>query len=808
MEARDQRKNHSPGSEGQSVHVCNKCGWQYPNPHPSAKHRRAHKKICGSIKGYELFDSENADPVPGFDDENSPKLVEAKIGGIGAISNRSELDEFEDAVCEFSGSPSGREDQFTMDVEKIDKSPDFINNEYEAGSDEIRQSKSSPTVSEMRKSGVSDSGESPPSAEVLEIRDPVLSSDETALSDQRDHKSSAEESNTKICRSQVDQVIGENGNGSEFSEGNLRDGSPSESDLASLVGKGGDDASGTMWNDDVIYSEVEGPDELVLENSAIVDSTEDECTGIENILVGTPEHGHAITADKDDNVMISDHDDIPFVENAETTKEEEYETDTVELAECSGIQSEQLNIEKEVPFTDVLLLENKNGRQDQDSVLVEEELPVKEHEDLVVSKIENSEGIKEQDDSVLVEEELPVKEHEDLVVSKIENSEGNQPEEPMIVSEDIKIEARDLEATESPSDTEPIIGSGHTANIIHTVASHESELIQANDDEAGDSNIKMINEGNDISSQRIGSSETCKDNDAEVCVRNNEAQTESDRGISEENIHVEITNTREDDDISHSRSTMAASDAVKTYDLKSPGSKRTDFYKVLGGLGVIQGNEIESNDKTREDFAEVPVAVESNDHRGFGRLKNLSEAHIRSLVPSLVATKTTSDASDTHVSELKKGGMKASIDGPCVKDAGKRYAFVPTEVESETRKPEENRSQPTLSDAAVLSEIMENQQQQQHVPLKNLLSEARSPPQPEVAAAMDNKNINGSDSIPRVSSILGPESPPESCFPAKGEVSEEWKTPARYPAADVKREERKTKSRPFWVPFVCCSSVN
>jgi len=32
--------------------VCHKCGWPFPNPHPSAKHRRAHKKICGTIEGY------------------------------------------------------------------------------------------------------------------------------------------------------------------------------------------------------------------------------------------------------------------------------------------------------------------------------------------------------------------------------------------------------------------------------------------------------------------------------------------------------------------------------------------------------------------------------------------------------------------------------------------------------------------------------------------------------------------------------------------------------------------------------------
>ncbi|KAG1330865.1 hypothetical protein COCNU_02G008330 [Cocos nucifera] len=31
--------------------VCHKCGWVYPNPHPSAKQRRAHRKHCGTTGG-------------------------------------------------------------------------------------------------------------------------------------------------------------------------------------------------------------------------------------------------------------------------------------------------------------------------------------------------------------------------------------------------------------------------------------------------------------------------------------------------------------------------------------------------------------------------------------------------------------------------------------------------------------------------------------------------------------------------------------------------------------------------------------
>lgn len=50
--------------------MCNKCGWPFPNPHPSARHRRAHRKICGAIEGYKLVDSEGTAHLVVSDDEH------------------------------------------------------------------------------------------------------------------------------------------------------------------------------------------------------------------------------------------------------------------------------------------------------------------------------------------------------------------------------------------------------------------------------------------------------------------------------------------------------------------------------------------------------------------------------------------------------------------------------------------------------------------------------------------------------------------------------------------------------------------
>ncbi|KAJ6680357.1 PENTATRICOPEPTIDE REPEAT (PPR) SUPERFAMILY PROTEIN [Salix purpurea] len=124
MDSQDPRKNpsHTPGHESHGVYVCNKCGWPFPNPHPSARHRRAHRKICGTLKGYKFVDSEET-PLSALSDDDrgsdedpktpSPKglgrgINEKGSGGVGNRSNRSEDDVFTDAIAEFpeSGSSS------------------------------------------------------------------------------------------------------------------------------------------------------------------------------------------------------------------------------------------------------------------------------------------------------------------------------------------------------------------------------------------------------------------------------------------------------------------------------------------------------------------------------------------------------------------------------------------------------------------------------------------------------------------------------------------------------------------------------
>ncbi|GAB2227870.1 hypothetical protein Drorol1_Dr00009698 [Drosera rotundifolia] len=126
MENQVTRKPNSSGHEG---HVCHKCGSVYPNPHPSAKHRRAHKRICGTIEGFKHgnadekmthLDRSDDEKQPVEEQQPQPSIPSVKMGeslasrrsgsGFGSISSaRSEDDVFADAATDFSDSPGAGE---------------------------------------------------------------------------------------------------------------------------------------------------------------------------------------------------------------------------------------------------------------------------------------------------------------------------------------------------------------------------------------------------------------------------------------------------------------------------------------------------------------------------------------------------------------------------------------------------------------------------------------------------------------------------------------------------------------------------
>ncbi|KAL8172238.1 hypothetical protein V2J09_024042 [Rumex salicifolius] len=110
MQTQDHKKINS---SGHGVHVCHKCGWPFPNPHPSAKQRRSHKKICGTVEGSKLASSEESNPnlnaaAAADDISNTPSLnvVNKAAKMTTSLSSRSDEDVYSDAKADFGDPPA------------------------------------------------------------------------------------------------------------------------------------------------------------------------------------------------------------------------------------------------------------------------------------------------------------------------------------------------------------------------------------------------------------------------------------------------------------------------------------------------------------------------------------------------------------------------------------------------------------------------------------------------------------------------------------------------------------------------------
>lgn len=91
----------------------------------------------------------------------------------------------------------------------------------------------------------------------------------------------------------------------------------------------------------------------------------------------------------------------------------------------------------------------------------------------------------------------------------------------------------------------------------------------------------------------------------------------------------------------------------------------------------------------------------------------------------------------------------------------------------------------------------------QHSPLKSLLNEVKSPnTEQQVPVAADQKVELAETKDDNVGTETHTTKDQDS---NNNKHVEEWNSPARYPI-EIKKEKK--KGRPFWVPFVCCSSAH
>ncbi|KAI5080939.1 hypothetical protein GOP47_0004122 [Adiantum capillus-veneris] len=110
--------NHQGSSQEDDSWTCRRCGWVYPNPHPSAKHRRNHKKHCGKLKGFEvqtdLHKGGSSDEVSSDEDkkghtqhESSPLIQSENLaGGLTLIGATTSSEDQSRDLCASKESPS------------------------------------------------------------------------------------------------------------------------------------------------------------------------------------------------------------------------------------------------------------------------------------------------------------------------------------------------------------------------------------------------------------------------------------------------------------------------------------------------------------------------------------------------------------------------------------------------------------------------------------------------------------------------------------------------------------------------------
>lgn len=170
----------------------------FPNAHPSSKHRRAHKRICGTIEGYTklieseaVSDDEHDEHHSDEDIEKTPstKIEKKIVVGIEEKSYKSEDDLFSDAVTEFSDSgfsTPGAEERF-IDLKKVDENLEvFVTPDTE----DRNGSHKDKFTADVESSNTDNKDEKTEAEYVLSVPSDIPLEDhaETLLQDFKDHK--------------------------------------------------------------------------------------------------------------------------------------------------------------------------------------------------------------------------------------------------------------------------------------------------------------------------------------------------------------------------------------------------------------------------------------------------------------------------------------------------------------------------------------------------------------------------------------------------------------------------------------------
>ncbi|KAB2014396.1 hypothetical protein ES319_D09G221900v1 [Gossypium barbadense] len=871
MDIQDHGKNHPSGHESHGgVHLCHKCGWPFPNPHPSAKQRRSHKKICGTIEGYKLIDSRDiithstpSDEEPLSDESHKtpcaqvPKVVEScslekNIGGIGAMSNKSEDDVFSDAAMEFQdgGFGLGRLDSFdhpsksdkdltpvvsfkdcedTCDVIPIKMEPlmDVLEESSKVGGGDkmaeytVRQETNAEKI-EMMLDGISDLGQL-----------------EEDFSD-RVHACVTSEKTDDITPETrlVDRVVKVKENDDKL---------PLNTVINDLSAKdeSAKDIDASTYNFQI-------PTDAAQDSTKVCDKTEKE-----NVSVYALKH----ESFKDHNTVKLPQSRALASEEIIVDEEDEVK-DLVSQEKCDTLSLKQLDKDNEADASCIHVAEDSYKLGGNKEELVEGKTDV-----IQLDKGSDTLGSFVDDDTTKNKKDLEVwylKEKQPVLVSHTDVELNN------ICGSD------DMDVPQSGRNGAHITEDENTGRIDDE--NYVKKILTSNESTNGSSLSQTNPSSNLLDVENSASESVSLHHDSPVAAK--EDNDEYTRALPEtEGPHLNRASNSLDD--------MKESEISR--DIKLQGECVVKDL-MTSAVNNIEGNEFEktSQDQLKKDSIHSPSFAEPTgrisaagddshtgesgvDASGTSTLSLQGEADNGSIKPQLDAPVGDVSKSSSHNDSLDGQWGSVSVfsmqsDNPAavntenlspigshpLLEPEKANINKPSAVLGEKHFDKSDEFKPpsfmTLvepvgsnQNAAAASEVQTAQNSQhagwfpsithtasesqgrkkeeiiakvnnwntmQHTPLKSLLGEAinetkpKFPNSPKADPRDEKVTKDNGGMVTKVSSILGPESPE-----TEPSNVEKWDSPAKY-QADIKREKRKMKGRPLWTQFVCCSSAN
>ncbi|XP_012572325.1 uncharacterized protein [Cicer arietinum] len=925
MDNQDQRRTHIPGNENHGVHVCNKCGWLYPNPHPSAKNRRAHKKICGTIQGYKLDLSQEQTLFNASDDDHKtpPSLVVSgsnnEKGNDGmnellgstkfsrAMTMRSEDDVFSDAAAEFSDT--GVKDRLQQQ-DSLDSGTDVerINKKEQTHSD-YSEYKDCSDMSPLIVNSSNDCQIENP--EILQNEN-VEAGNIVGLQGQLSGSSSVDPLTSSVADLNTEELCIVYGDG--FS-GLSSDEVKSERDMVEIVES----------TDDIVGETCEGASEIVVSNSVFLDhevGNLEEKKGSEflillsqnelplevnsSIITNEAQEESAcavqfttcrdveVLQEKEDmNINIDPlhvHDDTLDVAYPQSeslkceediTKEDNFHFNTSQLSDRSGVLSSDMhvigsNTETEdilaEDFADASVVElatetyqrsheigasmktemnenyfsdergsddiNENSQPEGSLIVTSNEsrkevsvgsartININNTSDHVKTTTEiNDVSVDGRDVGANVENgtEIILKDFQpcDLLQSEVEQSNDLRKNNSDDASEMGKIERgiTDAQCKEMPKSANSDFESPVISDVVIDGPARKSngtniDPVSAIIEDEINSNIKLYEECKTFAGTAADSHET---REVQLLVKATEdlpgkhtshSSTNTETSALHDSAFEDNSGREPDGKVSSITDVPLPFEDQSINNLVKPSSLRNDASVESGS----QRDSLDGNWGSGSVFStlsDAPAVIDAKTLPSTGLLASTEAGNSNSNLPQAApADRQLSGKSETfelpsfttlvesiRVATSPKGAAASEVHSSQQSNSTSQAGWFPT-LNQVINVPEGKKKNEEIT-----AKVRNWSSSKEHTPLKSLLGEAINS---NNAKSLKMEENNGSG-LTTVNSILGPESPSSQVL--KGEAANEWNSPARYPA-NIKREKRKLKSRPFWIQLVCCTTVD